>query len=129
MVANSLRRLMGERRMGTKELANITGIPKPTLDTAYYGHGRLNAARVRDVAKVLDVDPSELEDVCGREPGEPKPTPLRDWKMNPNPKPPEQPEPVLEVTNSDMEKMWLYLHQLARRVATLEDRVKELEKC
>ena len=128
MVANSLRKLMGERRMGTKQLAELTGIPKPTLDTAYYGHGRLNAARVRDVAKVLDVEPSALEDICGREPGE-KADALRNWKLHPDAKPPEQPEPVLEVTNSDMEKMWLYLHQLARRVATLEDRVKELEKC
>lgn len=122
----SLRKAMNMRGVTAAKLSEMTGIPTGTINLAAGGFQRLRPDRVRAVAEALHVTPEELRDVAGEKPStdflaeKPKPT-----KQEPVMTKVELIEIVRKLT-SELEKNWLYTHQLERRVRALEAQVKEL---
>ena len=127
---NVLARLRTERGITGKQLAAMTGIPHSTLSNVEAGYQTLSPQRVKDVAEVLAVNVEELEPVTGKRG-------LREIKLPKNMRANSATEERVtkailaakpQPTADEMEKVWLYMRQLNRRVMALEARAKEEER-
>ena len=120
----SLRRIMTAKGLTCQKLADMTDIPKTTIENVAVGLQKFSPDRFVVVCRALDCVESDLADVKGNRAGRPsKPKPPA-WSMpKGQPKPTEAPKPGSNPIK-DSEKLWLYVHQLQRRVAQLEDQVK-----
>ena len=114
------------------QLSERTGIPRGTLTAASSGFQKLTPERVSIVAEAIGCTPEELADVTG--------TPKKQTnngstahlapKKEPEVKLPEpavKPKPYAEK-DEDVEKLWLYFHNMNRRVMALEAEVKALKE-
>ena len=108
----SLRKAMNLRGVTNKELSEMTGIPEGTLQQAACGYCRLRPERVEKCAKALNVTVEELRDIWGTKPS-------TDF-LAPKPKKEKPASDVKHVPITEIEKLWLHVHQLQRRVAVLE---------
>lgn len=112
---NSLKRIAGERGLTYTQLSNLTGIPMSTIGNAAAGINKLSPERVKLVAEALAVDMGELADVTGS--GSP-------WHGKGSAIATKQTPEALAIgekkEDPEIEKLWLYLHQLERRVRDLE---------
>lgn len=128
----SLGRILAAKGMTLAQLAELTGIPRGTLTSASGGFQKLTPERVAIVAEALHCTPGELADVTGA----PKKhtnngstahlAPRKEPEVK-LPEPKMKPKPYAEK-DEDVEKLWLYFHNMNRRVMTLEAEVKALKE-
>lgn len=114
---NSLKRIMAERGIKPSQLASMTDIPESTVFNVLHGRHKLSPERVKLVAEALAVDAAELEDVTGTR----SPWHEKNSALTPKPKP--EPEALAigeKKEDPEIERLWLYLRQLERRVRDLE---------
>ena len=129
----SLGRLLVARGMTSTALAASAGIPQSTIGNVLGCRQKLSPSRALAVAITLGVEPEELADVTGVK-GTDKaghgPAPAWSKAVHEEPIEP-MAEPRADKPWSDkdpeMEKVWLYLHQMGRRVRDCEARLRELE--
>ena len=124
----SLRRLMIEQGLTTSKLAVVTGIPVSTIAGCAGGTQKMRPDRVAVLADALNVAPEELSDITGIK-GSAHPF-RQHFKHEPEVKLPEpavKPKPYAEK-DEDVEKLWLYFHNMNRRVMALEAEVKALKE-
>lgn len=129
----SLERKLKSAGITVPELSEKTGIPVSTLYGVRLGGQRLSPERARIVAEALEVSPEELADITG-ERGSAKERKRREasfrrLEAERNRVRVATPAPVPNTDAplpgpSDSEVLWLHVHQLERRVDTLE---RELE--
>ena len=144
----SLLRIMREKGVTAKELAEASGVPASTLtNVSYNGHKqKLAPSKALAVAIALGVEPEALADVTGTRGGrgedpviEKKPeTKGSPWREKGSAvtnakaaglKPMAEPKESKPWSDKDpeMEKVWLYLHQMGRRLRDCEERLRVLE--
>ena len=142
----SLGRMLVARGMTSTALAASAGIPQSTIGNVLGCRQKLSPSRALAVAITLGVEPEELADVTGTRGGrgedpviekkpEAKGSPWREMgsavtnakKAELKPMAEPQAEKPWSDKDPEMEKVWLYLHQMGRRVRDCEARLRELE--
>lgn len=114
---------MTAKGLTADKLGQMTGIPAATITGVACGSQRLSPERLADVCRVLGCTESDLADVKGGRRGH-KPKADHPWSVaKAATAAAEKPKPGHNPIE-DSEKLWLYVHQLQRRVASLEAQVK-----
>ncbi len=114
---------MTAKGLTAEKLAEMTDIPKNTISATAYGAQKFSPERFEIVCRALGCVESDLADVKGGRRGH-KPKADHPWSVTKaataaSEKPKAGANPI-----EDSEKLWLYVHQLQRRVASLEAQVK-----